>query len=359
MGSMRLCTSCFSRVRTTVARNSGLRVSAPMAIVLILATGSPGLAHHGPGPFDQADTITLDEAVVESFRYVNPHALITVRAPDEAGRMVEWEVETESPNILRRSGVYADFLSPGETVTIDGYFHRTVPRRVKLKTVSFSDGRLAQVRRDARNNTPLFVDLRDAEAADPGWRLEGIWVESDGPDWQNQQPTAAAREAMSGFVVEEDPTRRCVAPGFPRAADQPAGLEIIEQDHQVVLIYETWHNVRRIYTDGRRPGPHTISTRMGYSVGYWEGETLVAETSHLLPMLLTWDGHPISGGDTTRIVERISRNGNELIIGYTLEDPVNWMEPLTRVVTYRFAPDLEIVDYHCDPVDALDWNYPD
>ena len=76
-------------------------------------------------------------------------------------------------------------------------------------------------------------------------------------------------------------------------------------------------------------------------------------------MLLTWDGHPISGGDTTRIVERISRNGNELTIGYTLEDPVHWMEPLTRAVTYRYAPDLEIVDCHCDPVDALDWNYPD
>lgn len=33
--------------------------------------------------------------------------------------------------------------------------------------------------------------------------------------------------------------------------------------------------------------------------------------------------------------------------------------PLNRAVTYRYAPDLEIVDYHCDPVDALDWKYPD
>lgn len=331
-----------------------------VAAVFLGTTASlPVPAHHGPGPFNQADTITLQEAVVETFRYVNPHALIAVRAPDETGRMVDWEVETESPNILRRSGVYADFLRPGETVRIEGYFHRTVPRRIKLQTVAFADGRVAQVRRDARNNTPLFVDRREAEATDPEWRLEGIWVESDGPDWQNQQPTAAAREAMAAFEVEEDPTRRCVAPGFPRAADQPAGLEIIEQEHQVVLIYETWHNVRRIYTDGRRPGPDTIGTRMGYSVGHWDGETLVVETTHLLPMLLTWDGHPISGGGATRIVEQISRTGNELSIDYTLEDPVYWEAPLTRVVTYRYAPDLEIVDYHCDPVNALDWRYPD
>ena len=248
--------SCLKSLRGAAAVSLGIAVSAPVP------------AHHGPGPFNQADTITLEEAVVETFRYVNPRALIAVRAPDETGRMVYWEVETESPNILRRSGVYANFLSPGETVRIEGYFHRTVPRRIKLQTVAFADGRVAQVRRDARNNTPLFVDLREAEATDPDWRLEGIWVESDGPDWQDQQPTAAAREAMAAFEVEEDPTRRCVAPGFPRAADQPAGLEIIEQDHQVVLIYETWHNVRRIYTDGRRPGPGAIATRMGYSVGY-------------------------------------------------------------------------------------------
>ena len=196
---------------------SWLKTLRDAATVSMAMTASlPVPAHHGPGPFDQADTITLDEAVVETFRYVNPHALIAVRAPDESGRIVDWEVETESPNILRR-----------------------------------------------------------------------------------------------------------------------------------------------IYTDGRRPGPDTITTRMGYSVGYWDGETLVAETTHLLPMLLTWDGHPISGGDTTRIVERLTRDGNELTIDYTLHDPVYWEEPLTRVVTYRYAPDLEIVDYHCDPLDALDWEYPD
>ena len=122
-----------------------------------------------------------------------------------------------------------------------------------------------------------------------------------------------------------------------------------------MLIYETWHNVRRIYTDGRRPGPHTIATRMGYSVGHWDGETLVAETSHLLPMLLTWDGHPISGGETTRIVERISRSGNELTIDYTLEDPVYWEEPLTltepltlsRYLVWQYRPSMRIEPFEC------------
>ena len=317
------------------------------------------VAHHGPGPFDQADTIAFAEARVEEFRYVNPHALIIVSAPDETGEVVDWEVETESPNILRRSGVYADFLEAGDLIGIAGYFHRTVPRRVKLQSVVFPDGRTAHVRRDARNNTPFTVDILEAVDEGPGWRLEGIWVESDGPDWQNQRPTPAAAQAMADFEVRKDPTRRCVAPGFPRAADQPAGLEIIEQEHQVVLLYETWHNVRRIYLDGRSPGDDTVLTAMGYSVGRWEGDALVAETTHLEPALLTWDGHPLSGGGTTRIVERISRDGNELTIDYTLEDPVHWEEPLTRTVTYRYAPDLDIIDYSCDPVDALDWDYPD
>ena len=193
MGSMLDYSHVLSNLQHTERHRSRIQLTAAVVVSLAVVAWAPALAHHGPRPFDQADAITLDEAVVETFRYVNPHALIVVRAPDESGRIVEWEVETESPNILRRSGVYANFLSPGETVTIEGYFHRTVPKRIKLQTVSFAYGRVAQVRRDARNITPLFVDLRDAEARNPNWGLKEIRVESDGPDWQNQHPTTAAR----------------------------------------------------------------------------------------------------------------------------------------------------------------------
>ena len=114
----------------------------------------------------------------------------------------------------------------------------------------------------------------------------------------------AAVRAMTTFEAEEYPTRRCVAPGFPSAADQPAGFEIIEHKHQVVLIYEILNKVRRIYTDGHKPGADTLHTRMGYSVG-------------------------------PRVLERISREENELTIEYTLMGPVHWEEPMTRRVTYR------------------------
>lgn len=228
----------------------------------------------------------------------------------------------------------------------------------------FADGREVVVRRGIGDGTNTPQDLEVIRRTDPQGDsggtagIAGIWAEGDGPDWQNQQPTPAGAERLANFDVRDDPVRRCMTPGFPRIVDQPLGLEIIEQPHQYVFLYETFHAVRRIYMDGREPTENTIPTRMAFSSGRWEGATLVVETMQLEPLLLTWDGHPTSGGGTTRVTERYRRIGDQLELNLALVDPVYWQEPLTRTVRYNSAPRLEILDYGCDPTVSTDWRAP-
>ncbi len=66
-----------------------------------------------------------------------------------------------------------------------------------------------------------------------------------------------------------------------RISGWPYPLEIVQNDTQVTILYESFHEVRRIFLDGRGY-PETLPHRaMGYSLGHWEGSTLVVETKML------------------------------------------------------------------------------
>lgn len=333
---------------------------------LITTVQSPLMAHHGPGPFDRASGIVLEGAIVRAWRYVHPHASVLVEVETEPGFMETWNIESESPNLLRRMGILPDFLSEGDVITIHGYSHRTESQTIKLGSLVFDDGREVIVRRGIGDNSNTPQDLVVIGSSQPEGEsrgtggIAGIWAEGDGPEWENfDQATAAGIQWLQDFDVRDDPVRRCITPGFPRIVDQPLGLEIIEQEHQYVFLYETFHAVRRIYMDDREPTERTIPTRMGYSKGRWEDNTLIVETNRLDPLLLTWDGHPLAGGEKTHVTERYRRVGGQLQLELTVEDEVFWSEPLTRTVRYNLAPNLEILDYGCDPTVSTNWRAPE
>ena len=337
-----------------------------LCLAVSIATLLPAVAHHGPGPYDRSAGVVLENAKVIAWRYVHPHASVSVEIENDDGDSEIWAIDSESPNILRRVGVLPDFLSEGDVVTIHGYSHRTLPRTIKLGSVVFETGREVVVRRGVGDGTNTPQDLEVIRGSKPEGDsrgtggIAGIWAEGEGPDWRNlDRPTAAGAEWLSGFDVRDDPVRRCMTPGFPRIVDQPLGLEIVEQENQFIFLYETFHAVRRIYMDSREPTERTIPTRMGYSRGHWEGETLVVETSRLEPLLLTWDGHPLAGGEMTQVTERYQRVGDQLELQLTIEDSIYWSEPLMRTVRYNPAPDLEILDYGCDPAVSTNWRAPE
>jgi len=125
-------------------------------------------------------------------------------------------------------------------------------------------------------------------------------------------------------------------------------MEIIQNEKQITMLYESFHEVRRIYMDGRDIPQNLPTSAMGYSKGHWEGNILVVETSLLKPNFVDQAGQPIS--DQAKVIERIvmSEDGENLQSLLTLHDPINYNRPIIRYRQWRKTPEAVIMEYDCD-----------
>ena len=140
-----------------------------------------------------------------------------------------------------------------------------------------------------------------------------------------------------------------VGPGYVTAADS-TGAEMMKivQTPGLVLILNPDLTYRQIFMDGRALESAPNPSWMGYSVGHWDGDTLVVESFGFNDR--TWldhDGHPHS--EALRITERYRRRdfGN-LDIEVTLSDPAVYAKPWTVAVRAELAPDTEILEWVCN-----------
>jgi hypothetical protein len=115
----------------------------------------------------------------------------------------------------------------------------------------------------------------------------------------------------------------------------------------LVLMYEVNAMYRQIFLDGR-PFPADMNpTWTGYSVGHWEGDTLVVETRGFRDDLwIDTDGSPMS--DAAKMTEKIRRpNFGSLEIEVTIDDPKAYTKPFTVRLLESLEADTELVDEFC------------
>jgi hypothetical protein len=161
--------------------------------------------------------------------------------------------------------------------------------------------------------------------------------------------TAAARATYPLDPLLDPGYLRCEPWGLVRQALAPHQLAIEPLPDRVLLHYGEWDARRTVYLDGKdRPEAHAPS-RLGYSVGHWEGATLVVETSAIAANRTGWD---FEHGAELRAVERYSRSsdGGRLELRLTLQDPWSMKEPIVVRKIWGWAPDQEIYAYDsCEP----------
>jgi hypothetical protein len=191
--------------------------------------------------------------------------------------------------------------------------------------------------------------------------LNGIWFPAGGPGGRNtsEYPFNETAKKMfddyvASFATEDDPGGWCVVPGLPRSIwGAPFAVEIIQKPEFIMMFWEGYYQYRKIYMEGYpRPEP-LIPTGMGYSVGHWEGDTLVIETSMLkeYPYM-----RRLPNTDTATTVERITvaerPNAQGVMTKYldnslTLTDERLYTAPYTVTGTLRWAPETQILEYSC------------
>ena len=122
---------------------------------------------------------------------------------------------------------------------------------------------------------------------------------------------------------------RCVIMGQERLPMIPGVndnnlLQIMQAPGSVAMLHETNHHTRVIPTDGRPHIPQSIRQWQGDSVGRWEGDTLVVDTTNFSGVAANFRG----SGEKLHLVERFTRISDEtLIYAFTVEDPTTWAKP--------------------------------
>ena len=183
--------------------------------------------------------------------------------------------------------------------------------------------------------------------------LSGNWAPargSGGIGRFSMDLTPQAQEWVDDFRPDMDlPAQRCVSGGLVRTfSSGPTGVEILQSDERFAFLYPGGQ-ARRIYMNGRSPPEFIFPTPLGYSVGAWEGSTLVIETIGLQRSVRGYRGEPISAN--ARIVEHysLSEDGTTLTGLITLYDPENYNKPPIRRREFRLDNDAEFVSVSCDP----------
>ena len=149
----------------------------------------------------------------------------------------------------------------------------------------------------------------------------------------------------------DDPILRCVSDGLIRMSHGPFGIEVVEREGRVIVLHEDLHEVRRIYMDGRgfSEGIESADLAMGYSIGRWEGATLVVETRGLKRTIWDAGGMPTSSGAIVTEHWYLDDIG-QLHVEFSLDDPVNYTRPvLMHTVRTKQPIDVDILEYSCDP----------
>src|SRR5262245_12480853 len=144
---------------------------------------------------------------------------------------------------------------------------------------------------------------------------------------------------------------QCVplGPGYTTIADN-AGAEQMKiiQTPSLILILNPDLTYRQIFMDGRKLEADPDPSWMGYSVGHWEGDTLVVESNGFKDR--TWldhTGHPHT--EAFRMTERYRRrNFGSMDIEVTLTDPGAYTRPWTVAVRAALAPDTEMIEFVCN-----------
>jgi hypothetical protein len=156
--------------------------------------------------------------------------------------------------------------------------------------------------------------------------------------------------------MKDNPDANCLPMGLTQFHMHGQPRKIIQNQSVIAIVYEANYGLRYVYLDGRTlPSPGSVQPFWyGYSVGRWEGDTLVVETNNLRGAETSpYDGWlDVRGSPYTeqaKFTERIRRpTYGKLEIDITLDDPKAYTKPLAFRINQQISPDDEVIEFICN-----------
>jgi len=314
-------------------------------------------AHHSPIIFDTNSVIVVD-GEISQFDWRSPHTYIFVETTNGAGELIEWQFESDATPILSRNGWSADSLVPGERVSIRANPDRNSERaHALLISLEKSDGSM------------LTPTAGDPNAPPPVGRptLEGIWEQGfenflefrmRGLEVATTPAGTAARQSYD--ILTENPVAQCIAYPSPMIVAVPQHLNEITIESDRIIIHNEFFDVRRtIWMDGREHPQNSVRTNQGHSIGRWEDDVLVVDTTNFADHRSTLPGSGLPSGAQKHVIERyrLHDDGRGISIDIFLEDPEFLADPFTHTLEWRSSGYTELLTFACQEDQATRFMY--
>ena len=144
-----------------------------------------------------------------------------------------------------------------------------------------------------------------------------------------------------------NPSLNCLPDGVPHADLLPEPFKVIQTPGVIVMLYEVETIFRQVFTDGRKQLVDPSPAWLGYSVGKWEGDTLVVDTRGFNDK--SWlDARGHGHSEDMRVEERFERRDfGHLDVTVTIEDPKTFTKPFTIHFTEQLLPDTDVIEHIC------------
>ncbi|MGP0072262.1 MAG: hypothetical protein ACLPWF_10040 [Bryobacteraceae bacterium] len=174
--------------------------------------------------------------------------------------------------------------------------------------------------------------------------VSAMFAQNGKPDLSGVWSPEARSEASR---PSNDPDANCTLSGVPRIDLGPKPFKILQSPDEVVILYEAYTTFRQVFTDGRPLPEDPQPSWMGYSVGKWEADTLVVETTGFNDK--TWlDNAGTRHSESLRVTERFHRrDAGHLDIQITVNDPKTLQRPQTYTEHARLVTGTELHEFIC------------
>ena len=322
-------------------------------------------AHHGSlansALYDVNELIELEGEITEVL-WRNPHARAHLSVVDENGEETVWEIETQpGPVEFGRMGISEEDLLGHARVA--GFRSKRDPDSLGVVNLLLPSGREYH----ANNREPRWSDsgvrivqqepdpVRAAAERETANSIFRMWSRRLGPRPQAESYshllTERGRELAAEFDAPQDNPELSCRSGVAATMFDPNPMEVVDEGDRITIILEEY-DIRRTIHLGENAAPESQEhTLLGYSVGRWEGNTLVVTTTNLDWPYLDPYGTPQS--DQVEYLERfeLSDDHTELSYSLTATDPIMFTAPITLEHQRRWAPGIEIPPFNC----AADW----
>jgi hypothetical protein len=321
--------------------------------IMLAVIALPAASHHSGAIYDDERDLNL-HGTVRNVRWANPHVIIEIDVTEGVGETVRWAIEGLPPSGLRSAGWSPQSLEPGDQVIASGNPARNANRKTILgHSIVKTDGTILNMPSLRSRNGLPSIDLAIPISAN---NLSGRWVTRWNPEVASDffgarakwQLTDKGVAAMDSYDSSMDPGAKCIPEPVPYVMIFPAGKQI-EIDDQISTIRDEMGMDRNVYMtleshDGANYSDH------GHSIGRWEEEVLVVDTTHFANHRRGLALMGLPSGKLKHLVERFELNPEKTRMQYSywLEDPEYLAEPVTGQMELVYRPDVPFLSEPCD-----------